>query len=88
MMLDVGDWWMFYHVFLLLDVPLIQSMEGFLGWVTEVVSDLLKWVVGVWASPEVVGGGGPIPVLGGFHVGIDEVPFDLQRWGYVSLMLG
>jgi hypothetical protein len=47
-MLDAGDWWVFCCIFLLLEVPIVQSMEGFSGWVTEVVSDLFN--VGVWGS--------------------------------------
>jgi hypothetical protein len=35
--LDAGDWWIFCHIFLLLVVPIEQSMEGFLGWVRGVV---------------------------------------------------
>jgi hypothetical protein len=55
--LDAGDWWMFCPTFLLLEVPIEQSMAGFLSWVTGVVTDLLDWVVGVrssagdWAGP-------------------------------------
>ena len=35
--LDAGDWWIFCWSFLLLEVPIDQSLEGFLGWVTGVV---------------------------------------------------
>ncbi len=31
--LDAGNWWIFCCTFLLLEVPIEQSMEGFLGWV-------------------------------------------------------
>ena len=48
--LDAGDWWIFCRTFLLLEVPIEQSMAGFLGWVTGVVADLLNWVVGVRSS--------------------------------------
>jgi hypothetical protein len=48
--LDASNWWIFFHTFLLLDVPIEQSMEGFLGWVTGVMADLLDWVVGIWSS--------------------------------------
>ncbi len=48
--LDAGNWWIFCCMFLLLEVPIEQSMEGFLGWVTGVVADLPYWVVGVWSS--------------------------------------
>ncbi len=48
--LDAGDWWIFCCTFLLLEVPIEQSMEGFLGWVTGVVANLLDWFVGVWSS--------------------------------------
>jgi hypothetical protein len=37
-------------MFLLLEVPIEQSMEGFLGWVTGMVVDLLDWFVGIWSS--------------------------------------
>jgi hypothetical protein len=37
--LDAGKWWIFCWSFLLLEVPIIQSMEGFLGWVMGVVGD-------------------------------------------------
>jgi hypothetical protein len=52
--LDAGDWWIFCRTFLLLEIPIEQSMAGFLGWVTGVVADLLDWVVGVRSS---TGGG-------------------------------
>jgi hypothetical protein len=60
-MLDAGDWWMFCHSFLLLEAPIKQSMDGFLGWVTGVVSNLLLWTVGIWASVDggVAGGSSP-----------------------------
>jgi hypothetical protein len=48
--LDAGDWWIFCCAFLLFEVPIEQSMAGFLGWVTGVVADLLDWVVGVRSS--------------------------------------
>ena len=51
-------------MFLLLEVPIDQSMEGFLGWVTGVVGDLLEWVVGVRSS--VVDGTGSPPQVMGF----------------------
>jgi hypothetical protein len=62
--LDAGDWWIFCRSFLLLEVPIDQSMEGFLGWVMGVVGDLLEWVVGVWSS--VVDGTGSPPQVMGF----------------------
>ncbi len=43
--LDAGNWWIFCCTFLLLEVPIEQSMEGFLHWVTGVVANLLDWVV-------------------------------------------
>ncbi len=46
-------------MFLLLEVSIEQSMEGFLGWVIRVVADLLDWFVGVGSS--VVDGGGLHP---------------------------
>ena len=49
-MLDAGDWWIFCRVFLLEETPIRQTMGGFLGWVTRVVSDLMTWIVGVKAS--------------------------------------
>ncbi len=45
--IDSSDWWIFCQSFLLLEIPIEQIMEGFLGWVTKVVADLLDWVVGV-----------------------------------------
>jgi hypothetical protein len=48
--LDAGNWWIFFRTFLLLEVPIEQSMGGFLSWVTGVVADLLDWVVGIWSS--------------------------------------
>ncbi len=48
--LDTGDWWIFCRTFLLLEIPIEQSMEGFLGWVTGMVANLLDWFVGVWSS--------------------------------------
>jgi hypothetical protein len=48
--LDAGDWWIFCRTFLLLEVPIEQSMAGILGWGTGVVAVLLNWVVGVWSS--------------------------------------
>ena len=48
---------------MLLEVPIDQSMEGFLGWVTGVVGDLFDWVVGVW-SLAVDGSGSPPQVMG------------------------
>jgi hypothetical protein len=57
--LDAGDWWIFCHTFLLLEVPIEQNMAGFLGWVTGVVADLLDWVVGVRSSAG--DGSGPHP---------------------------
>jgi hypothetical protein len=48
--LDAGDWWIYCCTFLLLEVPIEQSMAGFLGWVMGVVADLLDWVVGVQSS--------------------------------------
>ncbi len=47
----------------MLEVPINQSMEGFLGWVTGVVGDLFDWVVGVW-SLAVDGTGLPPQVMG------------------------
>ena len=47
--LDAGDWWIFRCTFLLLEAPIKQTMEGFLGWVMGVMSDLLTWVIGDWA---------------------------------------
>ena len=44
---------------LLLEVPIEQSMEGFLGWVTEMVANLLDWFVGVWSSAVDEGGSHP-----------------------------
>ncbi len=44
---DAGGCWIFCQSFLLLEVPINQSMEGFLGWVMGVVVDLFDWVVGV-----------------------------------------
>jgi hypothetical protein len=61
----VGDWWIFCRHFLLVDVPIKQTMEGFLGWVTGVISDLLSWVVGVRASDD---GGGTSPRVMDFAV--------------------
>ena len=61
--LDAGDWWIFCRSFLLLEVPIEQSMEGFLGWVTGVVGDLLEWVVGVRSSVS-DGAGSPPQVMG------------------------
>jgi hypothetical protein len=57
--LDAGDWWILFCKFLLLEVPIKQSMEGFLGWVRGVVADLLDWFVDVWSST--VDGGGSHP---------------------------
>jgi hypothetical protein len=57
--LDAGDWWIFCRTFLLLEVPIEQSMAGFLGWVTGEVADLLNWVVGVRSSAG--DGAGPRP---------------------------
>jgi hypothetical protein len=49
--LDASNWWIFCRMFLLLEVPIEQSMVGcFLGWVMGVVADLLDWVIGVWSS--------------------------------------
>ncbi len=48
--LDAGSWWIFCCTFLLLEVSIEQSMEGFLCWVTGVVADLLNWVVGIQSS--------------------------------------
>ncbi len=48
--LDAGDWWIFWCMFLLLEVPIEQRMEGFLDWVTGVVADLLDCFVGVRSS--------------------------------------
>jgi hypothetical protein len=42
--LDAGDWWILCRTFLLLEVPIEQSMESFLGWVTGVVADLLVFL--------------------------------------------
>ncbi len=57
--LDAGDWWIFCRTFLLLEVPIEQSMAGFLSWVTGVVADLLNWVVGIRSSAG--DGAGPRP---------------------------
>ncbi len=58
--LDAGNWWIFCHMFLLLEVPIKQNMVGFLGWVTGVVADLpLNWVVGVWSSASIGTGSHP-----------------------------
>jgi hypothetical protein len=46
-------------MFLLLEAPIEQSMEGFLGWVMAMVADLLDWFVDVWSSA--VDGGGSHP---------------------------
>jgi hypothetical protein len=54
--LDASNWWIFCHRFLLLEVPIEQSMEGFLGWMTGVVADLLDWFVGVQSSADDGGG--------------------------------
>jgi hypothetical protein len=48
--LDAGNWWIFVCTFLLIEVPIEQNMEGFLGGAMRVVADLLNWVVGVWSS--------------------------------------
>jgi hypothetical protein len=48
--LGAGNWWIFIYTFLLLEVPIEQSMEVFLGWVTGMVADLPDWVIGVWSS--------------------------------------
>jgi hypothetical protein len=37
-------------MFLLLEVPIEQSMEGFPGWVTRMVTNLLDWFVSIWSS--------------------------------------
>ncbi len=50
---------LFCCTFLLLEVPIEQSMAGFLGWVTRVVADLLDWVVGVRSSAGDVAGPRP-----------------------------
>ena len=47
--LNAGNWWIFCWLFLLLEVPIEKSMEGFLGWVTVVLGNLFDWVVGVWS---------------------------------------
>jgi hypothetical protein len=60
--LDAGDWWVVCRLFLLLEVPIDQNMEGFLGWVTRVVGDLFGWVVGVRSSA-VDGSGSPLQVM-------------------------
>jgi hypothetical protein len=50
-------------------------MEGFLGWVTGLMLDLLSWVVGVRASE--VGRG--VPSVGdGLCFGVDEISDDLH----------
>ena len=49
-MLDGGEWWIFCHTFLLLEVPIPQTMDAFLGWATGVITDLLHWLVGVWGA--------------------------------------
>jgi hypothetical protein len=56
-MLDAAEWWIFCCTFLLLEVPIPQTMDAFLGWVTGVVSDLLFWVVGVRGADALEGGG-------------------------------
>jgi hypothetical protein len=47
-----GNWWIFCRTFLLLEVPIEQSMEGFLGWVMGGVAALLDWFVGIWSSTD------------------------------------
>ncbi len=56
---DAGNWWIFCRMFLLLEITIEQSIEGFLGWATGVAADLLYWFVGVWSSA--VDGGGSHP---------------------------
>ncbi len=56
-MLDAAEWWIFCHTFLLLEVPIPQTMDAFLRWVTGVVSDLLFWVVGIRGADALEGGG-------------------------------
>jgi hypothetical protein len=56
-MLDAAEWWIFCRTFLLLEVPIPQTMDAFLGWVTGVVSDLFFWVVGVRRADALEGGG-------------------------------
>ncbi len=60
-MLDEAEWWIFCRTFLLLEIPIPQTMDSFLGWVTGVVSDLLFWVVGVRGADALEGGGETCP---------------------------
>ena len=65
-MLDAAEWWIFCRTFLLLEVPIPQTMDAFLGWVTGVISDLLFWVVGVRGADVLEGGGQTLPQVMGF----------------------
>ncbi len=57
--LDASNWWIFCLTFVLFEVPIKQSMKGFLGWVTKMVANLLDCFVGVQSSTVDEGGSHP-----------------------------
>ena len=65
-MLDAAEWLIFCRTFLLLEVPIPQTMDAFLEWVTGVISDLLFCVVGVRGTDVLEGGGQTRPQVMGF----------------------